>query len=187
MGWANNHARQTIIRVSLATAFLLLVPLVAMLFTDEVAWGPLDFAVAGVLLFSAGLTYEWSRRRRARSCTESPSAWRSGPRSSSPGPNLAAELIGDEGSPANLLCGGVVAVGVVGALIARLQPQGMAQTLFAMALAQALVPLIAVIVWRHSVTSREEALRVLGVTAFFVTLFVGSALLFRRASATSST
>jgi len=41
---------RTIVRIVAATAFLLLVPLVAMQMTGEVAWDLADFAVAGVLL-----------------------------------------------------------------------------------------------------------------------------------------
>jgi hypothetical protein len=52
-----------IIRIALITASILLVPLVAMLFTDEVNWGPMDFIVIGALLFGAGLAYELLVRR----------------------------------------------------------------------------------------------------------------------------
>jgi hypothetical protein len=41
-------------RVLLGTGAILLVPLVAMRYTREVNWGPLDFAVAGVLLAGIG-------------------------------------------------------------------------------------------------------------------------------------
>lgn len=53
-------------RVLGAAALLLLVPLVAMLFTDEVAWGVLDFVVAGALLASTGLAYLVFARRITR-------------------------------------------------------------------------------------------------------------------------
>ena len=43
------------VRVALATAFILLLPLVAMQITDEVEWGLFDFVFAGVLLGGAGL------------------------------------------------------------------------------------------------------------------------------------
>ena len=96
--------------------------------------------------------------------------------------NLAVGLIGSEDNSANLMYGGVLAVGIIGAIIARFRPHGMARTLFATALAQALVPVIALIVGKPQLTSVEIFLGVLGVNAFFFMLFVGSALLFRRAA-----
>ena len=43
--------------VALATGFVLLVPLMAMRFTDEVAWTLLDFVTAGTLVFGTGLVF----------------------------------------------------------------------------------------------------------------------------------
>jgi hypothetical protein len=51
------------LRVTLLTTHVLLVPLVAMQFTDGVVWHVADFVVAGVLLASAGLLYELVLRR----------------------------------------------------------------------------------------------------------------------------
>jgi len=39
-------------------SILLLIPLIAMQFTDEVSWTIFDFIVMGVLLLSTGLLYE---------------------------------------------------------------------------------------------------------------------------------
>ena len=59
----------------------------------------------------------------------------------------------------------------------------MARALFAMALAQALVPVIALIIWPPAVTSwAPGVVQVFGLNAIFVMLFVGSAMLFRRAT-----
>jgi len=44
--------------IILAVAFVLLIPLITMQFTDEVDWSLIDFAVAGVLLMCAGLIIE---------------------------------------------------------------------------------------------------------------------------------
>jgi hypothetical protein len=55
--------RQTVIRIVLATALILLVPLVAMQFTDEVTWTRFDFAVAGALLIGTGLIYVMLARK----------------------------------------------------------------------------------------------------------------------------
>ena len=50
-------------RVALLAALVLLVPLVAMQFTDGVAWSVADFVVAGVLLAGTGVLYELALRR----------------------------------------------------------------------------------------------------------------------------
>lgn len=54
---------KNIILVVLAAAFILLVPLVAMQFTDEVAWDLFDFAIAGALLVGTGVMYVMSARK----------------------------------------------------------------------------------------------------------------------------
>lgn len=53
------------VNIGLATAVTLLLPLVAMQFTNEVDWGVADFVVGAVLLFGAGLTFELLRRKRS--------------------------------------------------------------------------------------------------------------------------
>jgi hypothetical protein len=45
------------------TAFILLLPLVAMQITDEVDWGLADFVFAGVLLGGTGLLLELAARK----------------------------------------------------------------------------------------------------------------------------
>lgn len=49
---------QNIIRIVIGAALILMVPLVAMAFTDEVQWGLGDFIVMGGLLIGTGLLYE---------------------------------------------------------------------------------------------------------------------------------
>lgn len=49
---------KNIMRIVIGTALVLLVPLVAMVFTDEVKWDLRDFVIIGTLLISAGLTFE---------------------------------------------------------------------------------------------------------------------------------
>ena len=56
---------------------------------------------------------------------------------------LAVGALGRAGDLADLMYIGVLAVGIIGAIIARFRPHGMARALFATALAQALVAVIA--------------------------------------------
>jgi hypothetical protein len=79
---------------------------------------------------------------------------------------------------------GVLAVGAIGAFIARLRPQGMARALFAMMLGQALVAVIALVGGLGSPSS--SAGEILRVNAFFAALFAGSALLFQKATRAAS-
>lgn len=93
--------------------------------------------------------------------------------------SLGVGVIGKDGDPANLMYFGVVAVGVVGALVARFQPRGMAWALSGTALAQSLVAVIALLAGLGYPWSGP--LEIVGLNAMFVALFVGSAWLFRRA------
>lgn len=174
-----------VLRIAAVTGFILLLPLLAMQFSDEVVWDVADFAVAGALLFGAGLAYALVARRAGSTVyraalglavvTAFLLVWT----------NLAVGLIGSEDNPANLLYIGVVAVGLVGAVRARFRPRGMALALFVTALAQALVPVFALMIWKPNVSSGEAQsgiVQVLPVHALFVMLFVASGLLFRRAS-----
>ena len=49
--------------IALATGLILLIPLIAMQFSDEVVWTLLDFATAGALLFGAGLMFVLAARK----------------------------------------------------------------------------------------------------------------------------
>jgi hypothetical protein len=76
--------------------------------------------------------------------------------------------------------GGVLAVGIIGAIIARFRPRGMARALFAAAFTQALITVIALIAGLGAPVNGPR--EIVGVNAFFVVLFVGSALLFQKAA-----
>ncbi len=54
---------KNIIRIFLVTSLILLIPLVAMQFNDEVNWGPGDFLIMGILLLGTGFTYEFLARK----------------------------------------------------------------------------------------------------------------------------
>ena len=164
-----------------AAAFLLLLPLVAMQFTEEVNWDETDFIVIGAMLAVACGTCELAARmtgnRTYRAAVGVAIAaafilvWM----------NLAVGIIGSEDNPANLMYGGVLAIGIVGAVIARFQPGGMARALIATALAQALVGMIALIAGLGSTGANLPQVIVV-LTGFFAALWLISAWLFRKAA-----
>jgi len=162
-------------RVALVTGLLLLVPLVAMQLTDEVRWNLADFVVAGALLFGAGATYHLLAARTDNLAYRAAVGVAVGVTLMLVWANLAVGLIGSEDNPANLMYLGVLAVGIIGALVARFDARGMARALSAMALAQALVALVALGL------RSSGPLEIVAVNGLFVALFSGSAYLFRRA------
>lgn len=175
--------------IVLVTIVILLIPLAAMKFSDEVNWSAGDFVVAAILLIGSGLIYEFvSRKMRSHLYKIAAGIfvassliliWA----------NLAVGIIGNEDNPANAMYIIVIAVGIVGSVITRFKPIGMTRTLLTMAAAQMLVPVIALIIWQPQADSMEGLLGILGVfslNAFFAVLFISSALLFKRAGASVS-
>ena len=166
--------------IALITAFILLLPLLAMQFTDEVVWDLADFVVAGALLFGTGLTYKLVAKKMGGI------AYRVAVGVALAGMfllvwvNGAVGIIGSENNDANLMYFGVIAVGIIGAIMARLQPLGMSRALFVTAFAQALVPVIALIIWQPMSWDAAGVSGVFVLNAFFVALFLGSAWLFRK-------
>src|SRR3712207_5946849 len=99
--------------------------------TDEVIWDETDFAVIGAMLFGACGAYVLAARMTGNIAYRAAVGvavvaaflliWM----------NLAIGIIGSEDNPANLMYGGVLAVGILGALSVRVQPDGMARALVA--------------------------------------------------------
>ena len=161
-------------------AILLLLPLFAMQVTNEVAWDLADFVFAGVLIVGVGVAYELTVRMTGNTPYRAAVAVALAAAFILIWINLAVGIIGTEDNPANLMYGGVLVVGIIGAVIARFRPDGMARALFAAALAQAVVAAIALIAGMQSPVS--PAIEILGLNGFFAALWLGSAWLFRTAA-----
>ena len=97
--------------------------------------------------------------------------------------NGAVGVIGSENNDANLMYFGVLGVGIIGAVIARFQPRGMALALFATATAQALVTLVAIVGGLGFPASGP--LELFFLNGFFIALWVVSGWLYRAAARTA--
>jgi hypothetical protein len=180
MGESTFIIMKNIIRIAIGTGLILLIPLILTLLAVW-HWRPGALVLAVVLLLGgAGLTYELVAKNLL-----SNKAYRF-----AVGVALAAVLLlvwmnaavggilGDD--PANMMYFGVLLVGFIGAVIAHLEPQRMSRALFATAFAMVLVPAIALLIGTPAFTNGVVA--VFGLHAVFAMLFVGSALLFRKAA-----
>jgi hypothetical protein len=179
-GWRGSRWR---IAVWGGAALLLLLPLVAMQFSDEWDWGVFDFVFAAVLLFGSLLTYELIARMG------DDLAYKAGAGVAVVAAlllvwiNAAVGIIGDDES-INLLYFGVLATGLIGAFLARFEAQGMARASFAMAIAQMLVPVIVLAIpnLRDALMEPPGVLGVIVLNLFFAMLFVTAAFLFQKAA-----
>lgn len=152
---------------------LLLLPLIAMQFTDEVNWTGGDFLAAGVLLGGTGLLIELAVRQSFDIAYRLGAAgalltalllmWI----------NLAVGVIGAEDNPANGWYLAIYVIGALGAAVSRLRAFGMGMTVGAMALTQAGITLLAI-----ARGLGGSAVEVVVLNGVFIALWVLSALLF---------
>jgi hypothetical protein len=168
------------LRWVLVTAAVLLVPLLAMVFriaipdpgsgTDGVNWGPMDFAIVGVLVLGAGLLYEYATSRARSTAHRAAVGIAAASGLLLVWVNLAVGMMDAE--PANLMYVLVLAVALIGASIARFEPREASIAMFVTAAAHVVVVVIAL------VASLGPELR---ADTFFIAAWVASALLFRQA------
>ncbi|MBL0039956.1 MAG: hypothetical protein IPP28_02670 [Xanthomonadales bacterium] len=172
-----SHGNRFRVAIWSLVAALWLLPVIAMRFTTEMNWSVFDFVFWALMLGAAGGAYEIATRM-SRS-----SAYRAGFGIAIVGAfalvwiSLAVGIIGDEDDPANLVFAAVLLTGLIGAAVARLQPQGMAHALVAVAIVQALAVPVAAIAG-----SSEGAV----LSACFVALWLGAAQMFRIAARQSA-
>lgn len=164
-----------------AAALLLLLPFVAMRFTTEVTWTAFDFAVLGALLAAVGLGLELAVRGSGNVAYRIAAGLALAAAFLLVLINGAVGIIGSEREDANLLYGLVLAAAFLGAVLARFRPAGMARAMAAAALAQLLVPAVA-LVSGLGAKPRVWSPEVLALTGLFAALWLGSAWLFRRAA-----
>jgi hypothetical protein len=171
---------QAIFSVALITGIILLVPLIAMQFTSEVAWGVGDFIIMGFLLFGTGMAYVLISRvvthivyRVAIGlalATTLLMIWA----------NLAVGLIGAGPNLGNLMYLGVVGVVLIGSISSKFGPSGMERAMYLTAILLVLVATIALSanMDEYPGSSINE---ILAVNGFFAILYAISGSLFHMA------
>src|SRR4051812_20723011 len=93
--------------VALVTAAILSIPLLAMLFTNEVNWNVLDFIIMGILIFCTGFSYVLLTRYSPNIIQRAAVALAIGSTFLLIWVNLAVGLIGSGPNAANLMYIGI--------------------------------------------------------------------------------
>jgi uncharacterized membrane protein YoaK (UPF0700 family) len=172
--------RRSLLPYFLVPALPLLLPLVAMRFTDEVQWSGFDFAVAYVLFAGAGFAYRLATTRAGNLLYRGAAALAVFACLSLVWVNLAVGFIGNEDNPANLMYLGVLATAVLGSIASRLEARGMSLAMSAAGAVQFLVPIVAWFVWRPNFD--QNVTLIFFLNTVWVFMFVISGLLFRQAA-----
>ena len=155
------------------TAALMLLPVLPERLNGSVAFDIGDFMFLTILLVGVGTAYELAVRMRddrafvaglgIAIATILIQAWI----------NLAVGVIGSEDNPANWIYAGVLAIAVIGAIVARFRPASLTRVMILTAFAQLVAMIVAL----------AAGLGFTGpITVFFCALWLISARLFRRAS-----
>lgn len=152
---------------------LLMLPAIAMRFTTEVNWDAADFIVMGLMLGAVCGAFEIGLRMARSHAYVVATGIAAGAGFLLTWANLAVGIIGNEDNPINLIFVGVLLVGLSGALLARLQPRGMARAMEATAAAQLLACVVALLV---------DGAYVFVLTTVWVALWLTSAQLFHKAA-----
>lgn len=177
--------RRPLLPYFLVPALPLLLPLYSMRTGGEANWTASDFIIAYVLLAGAGFAYRLVTNRAGTFLYRGAAALAVFACLSLIWVNLAVGFIGSEDNPANLLYGGVLVVAALGAIVTRLDARGLAQTMFAAAGAQFLVPVIAYLVWRPNFDA--NVVKIFFLNGVWVLMFVVSGLLFKSAGRDAAT
>lgn len=153
---------------------VMVLPAVAMRFTNEVNWTGSDFLFAGALIGGTGLLFEFALRLSGSSAYRLGAVLGLGTAFLTIWVNLAVGMVGDEDNPVNLLFVGVLAIALFGAILGRFEAGGMVRAASAAALAQALAAVVAV--------SLAPDVRGAIFSFLFAAPWALSAALFRKAS-----
>ena len=121
--------------------FIILLPLVAMRFTDEVNWTVGDFVFAALLIGGTGLLVELTVRTTRNLAHRAAVGFALAASFLLVWVNGAVGMIGSEENPYNLLFLGVILVALAGAVVARFRATGMAIAMLVAGAAQAAIAL----------------------------------------------
>jgi len=145
------------------------------------AWDIQDFTVFFAMILGVGIAWAIARRKSRRRPYRVAAGFALTAGFLLMWINGAVGIIGSEDNDANMMYLGVLATGIVGAILARGHPRGMSRTMIVVALAQVAVAAIALLT-HWGVTGPVAPWDLVILTVFFVALWLVAAWLFRKAA-----
>lgn len=162
---------------------VLAIPFLLSITSEEVQWSSEDYVIMASALAVMACIYEFATNVKRTSLYKYATVvallagfvlfWVNG----------AVGIIGSEDQSVNLLYAVVIVVLLIGAFYSKLEASGMALTLFATAVCQMIVPLVALAFWPPNTISWSPGVSgVFLLSGFFSVLFMISAWMFRRSA-----
>lgn len=121
---------RAVLGIALGTVSILLVPFLAMQFTDQVAWKVGDFLIMGVLIFGTGISFVLVTRVASHFLYWLAFGLALGTTFLLVWANLAVGLIGSGPNLGNLMYIGVIAIAIIGTISSRFAAMGMERTMY---------------------------------------------------------
>ncbi|HLO91985.1 MAG TPA: hypothetical protein VK172_12550 [Lentimicrobium sp.] len=169
---------EIIVRTALIAAAILIIPLVIMLTTDEMNWSVIDYIIVWLLLFGAGVTFRLLTRKKSRLTyrigiglavlTGLFMMW----------VNLAVGIVGSGPNAANLMYAGILVIGMIGAIVSKFKPNGLANTLFIVATLNSMLCIFAVLMDKRAV-GEDSTWQIIAFNCFFIVMWIASGLLIK--------
>ena len=167
------------VRIALVVGLILVLPLMGNMFVEGFNWSPFDFVIWGGILFAAGAVFDVVSRKGGSFSYRAAvgiaclagflSFW----------VNAAVGVIGNDDVANFLLIVVPFGLGLAGALMSQFQPLGMSYTMFAMAAAQAIVPVVA-LAWVPVADYSPGVAPVMLLNLFWVAMWAVAGALFRQ-------
>lgn len=170
--------RKTVFRVALGALAALMVPLAASRVVEGWHWGPGAFVFTYVLFFATGMAYALIARRMNVWSYKAAVAVALGVGFALGWATMVH--LSETENPVLLVYYGVLAVGLAGAAVARLEPRGLERTAYVMAAGTGVAWLVTQVLFPVAYADPPDNLGV--KHALLALLFVITGLLFRHAS-----
>lgn len=170
------------LRTLLIMSCLLLIPAIGNQTIEGWNWSLFDFVWAGAMIAGVQFAYHAFAKKINHHTYKMAAALGLGATFILLWINAAVGIVGDDDGINMIFFLSIVITFIVGSLISKGSPRGMAKTLYALAGVTILIPTAGFILSRAVYGKSPEMIKIYALCGMFALLFIGSGLLFRKAA-----